>query len=33
MNWELSDLKARSKVGMKYFHVKMTGVCYFSVSK
>ena len=26
MNWKFSDLKARSKVGMKYFHVKMTAV-------
>ena len=26
MNWTFSDLKARSKVGMKYFHVKMTAV-------
>ena len=29
MNQEFSDLKARSKVGMIHFEVKMTGVCYF----
>ena len=30
---EFSDLKARSKVRMKHFKVKMTGVCYVWVSK
>ena len=29
MNQEFSDLKARSKVGMNHFKVKMTGVFYF----
>ena len=29
---EFRDLKARSKVGMKHFHFKMTGVWYVWVS-
>ena len=33
MNQGLSELKARGKVGMKHFNVKMTKVFYFCVSK
>ena len=33
MDQEFSDLKARSNVAMKQFKDKMTGVCYFLVSK
>ena len=28
INNEFSDLKARSKVRMKHFKIRMTGVCY-----